>query len=100
MDVPSLPDNEGLRLRAEYETAARFYAWAVSELSRQRVGQPAPFSETIERLVLVETRHLDRPFLLGHLRVCSPSDCCVMRRNHGSTARGGGPDVANLVRRS
>jgi hypothetical protein len=30
------PDNEERRLLAEYETVTRFYAWAVSELSRQR----------------------------------------------------------------
>jgi hypothetical protein len=33
---PALPANEERRLLAEYETATRFYSWAVSELSRQR----------------------------------------------------------------
>ena len=34
--LPPSPDNEERRLLAEYETATRFYSWAVSELSRQR----------------------------------------------------------------
>jgi hypothetical protein len=51
MDFPALPDNEGLRLRAEYETAARFYAWAVSELSRQRGNVPREEHESLLNLV-------------------------------------------------
>src|SRR5258705_13637586 len=30
------PDNKERRLLAEYDTATRFYSWAVTELSRQR----------------------------------------------------------------
>jgi hypothetical protein len=32
---PPSPDNEERRLLAEYQTATRFYSWAVSELARQ-----------------------------------------------------------------
>ena len=32
---PASPDNEERRLHAEYETATRYYSWAVGELSRQ-----------------------------------------------------------------
>ena len=32
------------------------------EFSCQRIGQPAALGEAVERLVLVEPRHLDRPF--------------------------------------
>jgi len=32
---PASPDNEERRLLAEYETAARFYSWAVCEQVRQ-----------------------------------------------------------------
>ena len=31
---PASPDNEERRLRAEYQTATRYYSWAVSELRR------------------------------------------------------------------
>jgi hypothetical protein len=33
---PASPANEERRLLAEYETATRYYSWAVGELSRQR----------------------------------------------------------------
>ena len=33
---PASADNDERRLLAEYETASKFYSWAVAELARQR----------------------------------------------------------------
>ena len=46
------PDNEERPLLAEYETATRFYSWAVGELSRQR--GIAPFDAYDHALRLAE----------------------------------------------
>jgi hypothetical protein len=40
-------DNEERRLLAEYQTAARFYSWAVTELSNQR-GTAGTFNQALK----------------------------------------------------
>ena len=56
-DVVTSPDSEERRVLAEYETATQFYAWAVSELSRQR--PTASYDDYQELLKVARDAHTE-----------------------------------------
>jgi hypothetical protein len=48
---PASPDNEERRVLGEYDTATRFYSWALGELSRQRGTVPLDVFLKLQRMV-------------------------------------------------